>query len=90
MREKRIRIRLLEHKDGELLMAISPDMKGLVVHGYSEEEITQKLPGAIRDLLEADGYNVAHVELLPDRENAVEDFGPPAFIASASLAAACL
>ena len=69
-------------------MAFSEDMPGLVVHGRSDEELDEKLPGAIRDLLEARGFTVVHVTLVRDKEHAVPDFGPPAFIASASLTTA--
>lgn len=39
----------------DLLMAISPELKGLVVHGRSEAEIRAKIPGRIKDILEEAG-----------------------------------
>ncbi len=47
----------------------------------------RKLPKAVQDLLEAEGYQVAGVELMRDKFSAIPDFGPPAFIANASLSA---
>ncbi len=86
--EKTIRIKVLEHQRTDLLMAFSPDMPGLVVHGRSAGELEEKIPGALKDLLEAQGFVVEHVDLIRDNEHALPDFGPPAFIANASLATA--
>ncbi len=68
-------------------MAVSEDLHGLVVHAHSEVEMERKLPKAVQDLLEAEGYQVAGVELMRDKFSAIPDFGPPAFIANASLSA---
>jgi Domain of unknown function (DUF1902) len=68
--EKTIRIRLLRHKSGDLLMAVSEDLRGLVVHAHSEEEMEERLPGVVRDLLEAEGYVVANVSLVRDKFSA--------------------
>lgn len=87
--EKIIRVRLLCHPTG-LYMALSEDLDGLVVHGQSPEEIEERLPAIIRDLLEMSGARVHEVTLQRDEESNVPDFGPPAFIASASLAAAAI
>jgi hypothetical protein len=77
--------RLLRHRTSDLLMAVSEDLAGLVVHAHSEEEMEAKLPAAVQDLLEAEGYTVATVSLMRDKFSATPDFGPPAFIANASL-----
>jgi hypothetical protein len=42
-------------------MAVSDDLKGLNVHGRSEEEIAERVPVAIRALLEASGKFVIEV-----------------------------
>ena len=51
---KRIRI---EHWNppGGLIVAYSDDLKGLLVHGRSVDEIKAKLPGAIKEILDAQG-----------------------------------
>jgi hypothetical protein len=66
-------------------MAVSDDMPGLIVHARSQEELENRLPGIVRDLLEADGHMVEHVHL--ERDSNLADFDPPAFIASACLQA---
>jgi len=88
MKERtRIYVHVLEHKATGLLMAVSDSMPGLVIHGHSPEEIESKLPGAVRDLLEAEGHRVVSITVEPDDRTADTGFGPPAFIANASLAA---
>ncbi len=85
MIEKTIKIRILAHKGSDLLMAVSDDLRGLVVHGRSDTEIEAKLPAAVRDLLEADGFGVASLQIERHDESPVADFGPPTFVANASL-----
>jgi hypothetical protein len=84
---RRFQIMTVRHETTGLLMAVSPDMPGLMVHAHSHEELEKKIPGRIRDLLVADGYEVLSLEVGPDEDNALPEFGPPAFIAQASLAA---
>jgi hypothetical protein len=50
-----IDIVLLRHAKSDLLVAYSDDVPGLLVSGRSEAEIDEKLPGAIREILEAQG-----------------------------------
>jgi hypothetical protein len=88
MEKKSIKIRVLRHSGTDLLMAMSDDMPGLVVHARSDEEIERKLPIAVRDLFEASGFTVASVSLLRDESAAPANFGPPAFIVNASFSAA--
>lgn len=88
MEERTIRIQLLRHEKTGLLVARSDDLLGLAVHGKTAEEIAKKLPSAIRDLLEAEGYKVIGVTAEADDRISRSGFGPPAFIASASLASA--
>ena len=85
MIDKTIRIRLLKHKDTDLLMAVSDELRGLVLHGRSVDEIERRLPAAIGDLLRAEGFDVVSMSLMVDKAFEVPDFGPPAFIANASL-----
>ena len=82
-----IKIQIHSHRKTGLLMATSSDMPGLVVHGRSEDDLKQKLPGAVQDLLEAAGHEVTYVSVVVDEDRTIPEFGPAAFIASASLAA---
>ena|SRR5579863_7361295 len=84
--EKLIKIQTLAHADGGLFMAISDDLDGFSLAGRSSIELERKLPEAIRDFLEFSGYVVVSVELVRDKRLADTDFGPPAFIAHASVA----
>ena len=85
MLEKTIRIKILAHNRSDLLMAVSEDLRGLVVHGRSDAEIEAKLPAAVRDLLEADGFGVVSLQIERQDESPVPDFGQPTFVANASL-----
>jgi hypothetical protein len=87
MEEKSIKIKVLRYNKTGLLMAMSEDMPGLIVHGRSDEELERKLPLAVRDLLEADGHEVVQVTVVRDESSSPHNFGPPAFIANASLTA---
>lgn len=64
------------HKDGTLLVATSPELRGLIVHGRSEAELTERIPVAIRAILEADGYEVSDVRPSPedDQPNIPDSF----------------
>jgi hypothetical protein len=50
-----ITIRTLRHVETGLLLAISDEMKGLYVHARSEKDLWERIPIAIRAILEADG-----------------------------------
>jgi len=80
--EKVFEIRVLRHKKLDLLMAFSKDLPGLAVHGHTEEELQERLPAAITDLLTAQGYKVIKITLDDD---SMPEFDPPAFIANAAL-----
>jgi hypothetical protein len=85
MEERAIRIGLAKHDDRGLLAATSEDLHGLVVFGKTVEEIERKLPTAIRELLEAPHEQIGSVMVVPDDRISRAGFGPPAFIANASL-----
>lgn len=42
------------HAETGMMVAVSPDMPGMYVHGDTDEEINQRVPQAIRALVEAD------------------------------------
>jgi hypothetical protein len=85
MEEKTIRVTLRKHDTSPLLAATSDDLPGLTVFGRTRQEIAEKLPVAIRELLEAMGYQVKAVTAVADERMSRAGFGPPAFIANASL-----
>jgi len=68
-----------------LIAAFSDDLTGLLVVGRTIEEIEGKLPGAIREILEAEGNIVEGVDMLPEED---EWEGSPQFTAEANFAAA--
>lgn len=82
-----IRVHLIEHRKSGLLAAVSDDLHGLVVHGDTEDEIRERLPAAIRDLLEADGRHLVSLDIHTDDRHSRAGFGLPGFIADAALAA---
>lgn len=59
--EKTVLVEVIRHSETGLLLAMSEDMKGLYVHGRTIEEIDERLPQAIRSLLEADGVKAVRV-----------------------------
>lgn len=71
-----IKIRVVQHRNSDLLVALSEDLKGLMVPGRSDEELEQKVPDAIREILEAQGFKV--ISVTADFE---DDSLPDAFMA---------
>ena len=51
-------LKILELKDSDLMMLISDDHKGLYVQGRSRDELMERLPRAVKDLLEAEGKSL--------------------------------
>ena len=68
-----ITINVLMNKKSGLLVAVSDDLKGLYVHARSEEELHERLPVAIRSILEADGHQLE--ELVEIERLAPADLG---------------
>ena len=85
---RQIRIMILRHRKTDLLMAISDDLRGLMVPARSEEDILAKLPAAIQELLEAGGHSAVSVDPVREDPNFPADFIPPAFITNAHMAEA--
>lgn len=48
-----VRAYVMAHGQTGLLIALSDDLPGLVVHGHSLEEVERRLPTAINDIREA-------------------------------------
>jgi hypothetical protein len=85
MEERTIRITLRRHETTGQIAATSEDLRGLVIFGETVAEIADKLPTVIRELLEADGLVVSSVTAVEDDRFSRAGFGPPVFVASASL-----
>lgn len=49
-----INVVLWTHDKSGLMVAMSPDIPGLYVHGQSEDEINSRIPVALRALVDAD------------------------------------
>lgn len=64
--QKIIHIQRHIHQPTGLLAAYSDDLKGLLVFGKSNQELDTKIPGAIRELLEAMGHSVFSIEPITD------------------------
>lgn len=73
--EMLITINVVMHRDTKLMVATSPELRGLMVHGRSPEELNRRIPEAIKALLEAQGHRVDTVESMDD-ESPSSDFVP--------------
>lgn len=85
---KDFRINVVQHKSSDLLVALSPDLPGLMVPGRSVNEIEERLPAAMQELLEARGFKVVRIETTPENDHLPEAFAKPGFKANAQLMAA--
>ncbi|MEK9751766.1 MAG: hypothetical protein VW338_00945 [Rhodospirillaceae bacterium] len=72
--EMLITINTVVHRDTKLMVATSPELRGLIVHARSESELDERIPQAIRALLEAEGHSVSSIEPV------VEEGTPSAFV----------
>jgi predicted RNase H-like HicB family nuclease len=84
--EKRISIQVITHRETGLLVAFSPEMDGLYVHGRTEQELRERVPVAIRALLEASGERVIDVSEMND-DSVPVSFQPISRTFGAKLAA---
>jgi len=83
MSTRSFRVEVRRHKDTGLFLAESPEHKGLCVTARSEKQLEEMLPGALKQLLQAEGIEVRDVIL--DRGETDEAFLPPGYIANAEL-----
>jgi hypothetical protein len=58
-----ITIQTIRHRDTGLIVATSDEMRGLYVHARTDADLLERIPIAIRDILEADGYDVLEPSL---------------------------
>jgi hypothetical protein len=84
---RQIRVQVVENRQTGLLVALSDDLKGLMLAARTEGQIEEELPGAIREMLEAAGHNVLSVTTEPDPKGLPSEFSSSILIASARLAA---
>ena len=68
-----------------LIAAFSDDLQGLLVVGKTTQEVERKLPGAVREILEAMGNDVGELELIPTDEKPSGWSATPTFRAEANL-----
>jgi hypothetical protein len=58
---KLITIQTIRHRETGLIVAMSDEMKGLYVHARTDADLLERIPLAISDILEADGYQVLEI-----------------------------
>lgn len=71
LEHKTITIQVIRHNETGLLVALSDDLKGLYVHARTQDDLLDRVPVAIRDILEADGFEVvdiSEVDIPPEVE----------------------
>jgi predicted RNase H-like HicB family nuclease len=68
MERRRWKVETIEHRETGLYVAVSDDLPGLYVHGRSERELEERVPVAIKALLEAAGDNVGEIVKCDDDE----------------------
>jgi len=78
-------IEIVRYAKTNLLMAFSNDLPGLLVPARSEEQLDQRLLGAIRELLEAQGATNIALTLTNEPSELPSDFIPSRFKARASM-----
>lgn len=61
METKRWTVETIKHRKTGLKVAVSDDLPGLYVHGRSDEELFERIPIAIKAMLEASGEEVGEI-----------------------------
>lgn len=59
--QRTIKVEVVSNSETDLLLMVSEDMPGLMVHGRSMTELRERAPIAIKALLEAEGLKVEDV-----------------------------
>lgn len=72
--EKTISLTVQQHKNGRLIAAYSNDLPGLLVHAHSVEELNERVPVAIKALMEAQGAIVEYVHPVDDVQSVTPEF----------------
>jgi hypothetical protein len=84
--EKNVKIEVVEHRRTGLMVAMSKDLRGLMVHGRTGDELDERIPEAIRSLMEAEGHRVESVVKVDD-DHQSSAFRPATSHYEAALAA---
>lgn len=83
---RRIKVEVVEHRSTHLLVAYSKDMPGLTVAARSLDQLIREIPGAIKEMLEAEGKTGVVVETHEDDEDLPASFFRRSVVAKASFA----
>lgn len=86
-RSKYFEVIVVSYPASDLLVAYSPGLKGLMVPGRSLEELDEKLPRAITEVMEANGRKVISVDVMDTDDGMPEMFLPRKRVANAVLEA---
>lgn len=68
METRRWKVETITHRKTGLLIAMSNDLPGLYVHGRNEDELNDRVPQAIKALLEAAGETDVMIVRCEDEE----------------------
>jgi hypothetical protein len=82
---KQLRVLVTPFRDAGLLVAVCPKMPGLTVYARSLDELDDKLPGAIRELIEAGSVKVIAVETVRRDLPQADGFEMPAAFITAAV-----
>jgi len=86
MHMKQLSILVTPFRNADLLVAVCPEMSGLVVYARSLDELDAKLPGAIRELVEAGGKKLLAVETVRQDLPQADGFDVPRQFITAAVA----
>ena len=78
-------IKYVRHAETGLIVAYSPDHKGIMVHGRTLDEVKERIPAAARAIFEAEGNEVISVHQISEDEIAESGFIPSTARFNASL-----
>lgn len=85
MMQRTININVVRHATTGMLVAISDDMRGLIVHARSKAELERRLPLAMTEMLEAEGYRVISITTTAEPDDVPVEFVSHRFRAAAEV-----
>jgi hypothetical protein len=77
---REFRVHIAVHQPTGMRVGLSDDLPGLLIHGRSDDDIIAKAPGAVREILEAQGHRIAGVTALPESALAGSFAGLPLIV----------
>jgi hypothetical protein len=83
--QRTIRTDVFRHETTGLLLAVSDDLKGLYVHGRNTKELSERIPIAIKAILESNGEGIFLVAPV-EQDDIPAGFVPPRLAFDARLA----